>query len=31
MIMRKISDLETTQLYAFTRAHYVEYYDLQTK
>lgn len=29
--MRKISDSETTQLYAFTRAHYVEYYDLQTE
>lgn len=29
--MRKISDLETTKLYAFTKAHYVEYYDVQTE
>jgi hypothetical protein len=29
--MRKISDSETTKLYAFTKAHYVEYYDLQTE
>lgn len=29
--MRKISNIETPQLYAFTRKHYVEYYDLQTE
>jgi hypothetical protein len=29
--MKKISASETTKLYAFTRAHYVEYYDLQTE
>lgn len=29
--MRTISSDETVKLYAFTRAHYVEYYDLQTE
>jgi hypothetical protein len=29
--MIKISPQETTKLYAFTRVHYVEYYDLQTE
>ncbi|MGB1269935.1 MAG: hypothetical protein ACPG45_09365 [Flavobacteriaceae bacterium] len=29
--MRKISAPETAKLYAFTKAHYVEYYDLQTE
>lgn len=29
--MRKISASETTKLYAFTKTHYVEYYDLQTE